>query len=169
VPFLLATELLSFFVEALLFDFMGVPSFGIFGVSGINIHRDCIIISGALESLLGHPLPFALVGTNKGVVSSAKSFSENAQLAYFTSCEFFPFIQAFRPDVTLHDGDVYSPFESIFEFLQDPYFVMRDFCLSDQVFELGNIIINFVTFHFEAVEFISGLFHLPSVGEGEFE
>src|SRR5216684_4868755 len=64
---------------------------------------------------------------------------------------------------------MYSSFESVFEFLQDPYFVTRDFTLSDQVFKLGNIVVNFVAFHFETIEFISGLFHLPSMGEGEFE
>src|SRR5713226_9042450 len=78
VPFLLATKALPFFTKALLFNFAGVPSFGVFGASGIDIHRDCVIISGVLEGFLGHPLPFALVGTDKGVAPSAKSFSEDA-------------------------------------------------------------------------------------------
>src|SRR5258708_12047316 len=64
---------------------------------------------------------------------------------------------------------MYSSFESVLEFLQDPYFVTRDFTSSDQVFKLGNIVINFVAFHFKTIEFISGLFHLPSMGEGEFK
>src|SRR5260370_22747952 len=127
MPFLLAAETPSFFMKVLLFNFAEVLSFGIFGASGINVHRDCFIISRVLEGFLGHILPFALAGADKGVAPTAKSFSKDAQLAYFASCEFFPFVYAFRPDVTSHDGNVYSSFESIFEFFQDPYFVMRDF------------------------------------------
>jgi len=135
-------------MKALLFNFAEVSSFGVLGASGIDVHRDCFIISRVLEGFLGHTLPFALVGTDKGIAPTAKSFSEDAQLAYFASCEFFPFIYAFGPDVTSHDGDVYSSFESIFEFLQDSYFVMRDFSLSNQIFKFGNIVVDFVAFHF---------------------
>ncbi len=78
VPFLLATEALSFFTKVLLFYFAGVPSLGIFGASGVYIHRDCVVIPGVLEGLLGHSLPFALAGADKGVVPFTKSFSEDA-------------------------------------------------------------------------------------------
>src|SRR5260221_9278921 len=93
MPFLLATKAPSFFMKALLFNFAGVLSFGIFSASSIDVHGDCFIISRVPEGLLGHTLPFALAGTDKGVVPPTQSFSEDAQLAYFVSCKFFPFIQ----------------------------------------------------------------------------
>src|SRR5258708_5061903 len=82
----------SFFTKALLFDFTGVPSFGIFSLSGIDVHGNHFIIPRAFKGLLGHTLPFVLTGANKGVAPTTKSFSKDAQLAYFTSCEFFPFV-----------------------------------------------------------------------------
>ncbi len=45
----------------------------------------------------------------------------------------------------------------------------RDFCLSDQVFKLGNVIVSLVAFHFRVVKFISGLLYLSSMGEGELK